>query len=42
VVGGFALPQDRIHAPDESYRIESLELGLRAARALFEELATLR
>jgi len=40
LVGGFALPEDRIHAPDESYRIESLELGLRAARALFEELAT--
>jgi acetylornithine deacetylase/succinyl-diaminopimelate desuccinylase-like protein len=42
VVGGFALPEDRIHAPDESYRIESLDLGLRAARALYEELATLR
>ena len=41
VVGGFALPEDRIHAPDESYRIESLDLGLRAARALYEELATL-
>jgi acetylornithine deacetylase/succinyl-diaminopimelate desuccinylase-like protein len=42
VVGGFALPEDRIHAPDESYRIASLDLGLRAARALYEELATLR
>ena len=30
---GFALPEDRIHAPDESYRIASLELGLKAARA---------
>ena len=39
VVGGFALPDDRIHAPDESYRIASLELGLKAARALYEELA---
>jgi acetylornithine deacetylase/succinyl-diaminopimelate desuccinylase-like protein len=41
VVGGFALPDDRIHAPDESYRIASLELGLKAARALYEELAAL-
>ena len=41
IVGGFALPEDRIHAPDESYRIASLELGLKAARALYEELASL-
>jgi acetylornithine deacetylase/succinyl-diaminopimelate desuccinylase-like protein len=41
VVGGFALPDDRIHAPDESYRIASLELGIKAARALYEELAAL-
>ena len=41
IVGGFALPEDRIHAPDESYRIESLELGLKAARALYDELAAL-
>ena len=42
IVGGFALPEDRIHAPDESYRIASLELGLKAARALYEDLATPR
>jgi acetylornithine deacetylase/succinyl-diaminopimelate desuccinylase-like protein len=42
IVGGFALPEDRIHAPDESYRVASLEAGLRAARALYEELAALR
>jgi acetylornithine deacetylase/succinyl-diaminopimelate desuccinylase-like protein len=42
IVGGFALPEDRIHAPDESYAIESLRLGLLAARALYEELAGLR
>ena len=42
IVGGFALPEDRIHAPDESYRIASLELGLKAARARYEELAALR
>ena len=41
VVGGFALPTDRIHAPDESYRLESLALGLKAARALYKEFATL-
>ena len=41
IVGGFALPEDRIHAPDESYRIASLELGLEAARALYDELASL-
>jgi acetylornithine deacetylase/succinyl-diaminopimelate desuccinylase-like protein len=41
IVSGFALPEDRIHAPDESYRIESLDLGLKAARALYEELAGL-
>ena len=41
IVGGFALPEGRIHAPDESYRIASLELGLKAARALYAELASL-
>ena len=38
VVSGFALPQDNLHAPDESFRIESLDLGLRSARALYEDL----
>jgi acetylornithine deacetylase/succinyl-diaminopimelate desuccinylase-like protein len=41
IVGGFGLPDDRIHAPDESYRIASLELGMHTARALYEELAAL-
>ena len=41
IVGGYGLPDDRIHAPDESYRIASLELGLKSARALYEELAAL-
>ena len=31
-----------LHAPDESYRLASLELGLKAARALYEELASPR
>jgi acetylornithine deacetylase/succinyl-diaminopimelate desuccinylase-like protein len=42
IVSGFGLPQDNIHAPDESYRIDSLEMGRKAARALFEDLARLR
>ncbi len=42
VVSGFALAGDNFHAPDESFRLASLELGARAARALYEELAGLR
>jgi acetylornithine deacetylase/succinyl-diaminopimelate desuccinylase-like protein len=42
IVSGFSLPEDGLHAPNESYRLESLELGERAARALYEELAGLR
>jgi hypothetical protein len=37
IVSGFGLPADNIHAPDESFRLESLELGLRS-EALYEEL----
>jgi acetylornithine deacetylase/succinyl-diaminopimelate desuccinylase-like protein len=42
IVSGFGLPEDEIHAPDESYSLRSLDLGRRAARALYAELATLR
>ncbi|HET9739760.1 MAG TPA: M20/M25/M40 family metallo-hydrolase [Solirubrobacteraceae bacterium] len=42
VVSGFALPQDNFHAPDESYALASLDLGRRAARALYEDLSALR
>lgn len=42
VVSGFGLPQDNFHAPDESFALSSLDLGRRAARALFEDLAGLR
>jgi acetylornithine deacetylase/succinyl-diaminopimelate desuccinylase-like protein len=41
IVGGFALADDAIHAPDESYRLESLRLGEAAARELYRALAEL-
>jgi acetylornithine deacetylase/succinyl-diaminopimelate desuccinylase-like protein len=41
IVSGFALPDDAFHAPDESYRLESLELGERTARELLLALAEL-
>ena len=41
IVTGFALPDDAIHAPDESYRLRSLELGERAGRELLLGLAEL-
>jgi acetylornithine deacetylase/succinyl-diaminopimelate desuccinylase-like protein len=42
IVSGFALPDDAIHAPNESFRLESVELGERTSRALLEELGKLR
>jgi acetylornithine deacetylase/succinyl-diaminopimelate desuccinylase-like protein len=41
VLSGFSLAEDAYHAPDESFRIESLRLGEASARALYEELAKL-
>ena len=41
VVGGFALPEDAIHAPNESYQLESLRLGAATARELYAALAEL-
>ena len=41
IVSGFSLPDDALHAPNESYRVVALEQGARAARALYEELAGL-
>ena len=41
IVSGFVLPDDAFHAPDESFRLESLELGARAARELLVALADL-
>jgi acetylornithine deacetylase/succinyl-diaminopimelate desuccinylase-like protein len=42
VLSGFVLDADAIHAPDESFRLESLRLGERAARELYLGLARLR
>jgi acetylornithine deacetylase/succinyl-diaminopimelate desuccinylase-like protein len=41
VVTGFAVTGDRVHGPDESYRLESLRLGEAAARELLTALAAL-
>jgi acetylornithine deacetylase/succinyl-diaminopimelate desuccinylase-like protein len=41
IVSGFALSEDRIHSPDESFRLASLEMGERAARELYAALAAL-
>ncbi|HYI36374.1 MAG TPA: M20/M25/M40 family metallo-hydrolase [Thermoleophilaceae bacterium] len=41
IAGGFGLPEDAIHAPDESYALRSLEWGEAAARELYLALAEL-
>jgi acetylornithine deacetylase/succinyl-diaminopimelate desuccinylase-like protein len=41
VVSGFALADDDIHAPNESYRLESLRLGAAASRELLTAFAAL-
>jgi acetylornithine deacetylase/succinyl-diaminopimelate desuccinylase-like protein len=41
IVGGFALAQDALHAPNESFALRSLELGEAAARELYLALAAL-
>jgi acetylornithine deacetylase/succinyl-diaminopimelate desuccinylase-like protein len=41
IVSGFALPDDAFHAPNESYRLESLRLGEATARELYRALAEL-
>ena len=42
VLTGFMLTEDAIHAPNESYRLASLELGERSARAIYQRLAGLK
>jgi acetylornithine deacetylase/succinyl-diaminopimelate desuccinylase-like protein len=41
IVSGFALGADAFHAPNESYRLESLRLGELTARELYRSLAAL-
>jgi acetylornithine deacetylase/succinyl-diaminopimelate desuccinylase-like protein len=41
IVSGFALGADAFHAPNESYRLESLRLGELTARELYSSLADL-
>jgi acetylornithine deacetylase/succinyl-diaminopimelate desuccinylase-like protein len=42
VLTGFMLTDDALHAPNESYRLESLRLGEKSARLIYENLAALR
>jgi acetylornithine deacetylase/succinyl-diaminopimelate desuccinylase-like protein len=41
VLSGCALPNDRIHAPDEHLRIEQYALGVQMARAILTAFAQL-
>jgi len=41
IITGFSLPDANIHSPNERLRVEYVDLGIAAARALFEELAEL-
>lgn len=41
IVSGFALADDAFHAPDESYRLKSLELGEASSRELLHALASI-
>jgi acetylornithine deacetylase/succinyl-diaminopimelate desuccinylase-like protein len=42
IVSGFALPEDLPHAPNESFRLESIRLGLASGRELLAALAHLQ
>jgi len=42
IVSGFSLPDDNLHAPNESFRLVAFEQGEATARALYEELAGLK
>jgi acetylornithine deacetylase/succinyl-diaminopimelate desuccinylase-like protein len=41
IITGFSLPDANIHSPNERLRVEYIDLGIAAARAMFEELAAL-
>jgi acetylornithine deacetylase/succinyl-diaminopimelate desuccinylase-like protein len=42
ILSGVALVDDNIHAPNERLKLSNYEAGVRAARLLFRELATLK
>jgi acetylornithine deacetylase/succinyl-diaminopimelate desuccinylase-like protein len=42
IVSGFALPDDHIHAPNESYRLKSVELNEKTSYELLKALGRLR
>jgi acetylornithine deacetylase/succinyl-diaminopimelate desuccinylase-like protein len=42
IVSGFALPEDQIHAPNESYRLASIELNEKTSYELLRQLGSLR
>jgi acetylornithine deacetylase/succinyl-diaminopimelate desuccinylase-like protein len=42
IVSGFALPEDQIHAPNESYRLKSVELNEKTSYELLKALGRLR
>ena len=41
ILSGFTLADDNFHAPDESFKLESLRMGEASARALYMHLAKL-
>src|SRR4051812_40421230 len=41
IVSGFALPEDQIHAPNESYRLDSIELNEKTSYELLKALGRL-
>jgi acetylornithine deacetylase/succinyl-diaminopimelate desuccinylase-like protein len=42
IVSGFALPEDQIHAPNESYRLRSIEQNEKTSYELLKALGALR
>jgi acetylornithine deacetylase/succinyl-diaminopimelate desuccinylase-like protein len=41
IITGFSLPDSNIHSPNECLRVQYIDQGIAAGRALFEELAAL-
>jgi len=42
ILSGFMLPEDALHAPNESFGLDRLEMGARSARELYLALAAMR